>query len=604
MAQGFYSLDEASRVLGMTPEEVNQMAQKREIRAFADRGTWRFRIQDVEEKARQLGRGSSPELQLGEAPRPKPHDSPSPGPKATDDASVFTFQLGSEDEVDFGADVGRSAGSSGRMKGGPKSPPPKPGSDSDVRLVSEGSDVGFKIGSDVKPAGDPPSGSQVTKRQPSSGTHPKSDSDVKLVQEHGHTPGDSSIPIGSQPPKSGTDSDIRLEEPSGSGSGRLKSAPDDLMLTEEIDLDSELAAAEEAAKAKKPKGKPKTPHQPMDLTSPYQLQEEAGPTQTGPTARGKETSPDSSSDFSLTPHQDDADSSSPISLSSGEHQALSPLEEEIDLSGSAKPVSPASSDSGINLEAPADSGISLEQSGEGSDEIEFELSLDAESTPKPAPKAAAEDDSSSEFELTLDDSGGLAPLEEENNTSKVPVKGMGAGEKDIFETDFDVPALEDESGSQAVALDESDTDLESSDFDLALGDEDISTEEESGSQVVVLEDEEADEAAATVARTSRRPAQQALVSDDSNETEPISEAEEAGFVDEEELPPRRVAAADADWGYLPGAVMIPCVVIMLFACVMGFELLRGMWSYRQPSKAGTAFVRFFAETFGAELPKD
>jgi len=40
------------------------------------------------------------------------------------------------------------------------------------------------------------------------------------------------------------------------------------------------------------------------------------------------------------------------------------------------------------------------------------LSLDPESTPKPAP-VAQEDDSSSEFELTLDDSGGLAPLEEE-----------------------------------------------------------------------------------------------------------------------------------------------------------------------------------------------
>ena len=112
-----------------------------------------------------------------------------------------------------------------------------------------------------------------------------------------------------------------------------------------------------------------------------------------------------------------------------------------------------------------------------------------------------EDDSSSEFELTLDDSGGLAPLEEE----AAPASGSGSGEKDIFETDFDVPALEDESGSQAVALDESDTDLESSDFDLALGDEDAGSEDESGSQVVVLEDEEeADEGAATVARSARR----------------------------------------------------------------------------------------------------
>jgi serine/threonine protein kinase len=49
-------------------------------------------------------------------------------------------------------------------------------------------------------------------------------------------------------------------------------------------------------------------------------------------------------------------------------------------------------------------------------------------------------------------------------------------EKDIFETDFDVPALEDESGSQDVALDESDTDLDSSDFDIALSDADMTVQ--------------------------------------------------------------------------------------------------------------------------------
>jgi hypothetical protein len=585
----------------MTPEEVNQMAQKREIRAFADRGTWRFRTQDVEEKARQLGRGSSPDLQLGDAPKAKPHDSPAPATRQAGEGDVFSFPLGADDEVELGSEVGRAAGGSSRIRG-PKSPPPKPGSDSDVRLVSEGSDVKFKAVSDVRAAGEPGSGSQVRKKEPAPGLKPKSDSDVKLVQEQ--TPGDSSIPIGSQPPKSGTDSDIRLEE-SGAGSGSgVKSGPDDLLLTEEIDLDSELAQAEEATRAKQKK--PKTPHQPMDLTSPYQIQGDV------PAAgESKERAPDSSSDFSLTPHRDDADSSSPLSLSSDEHPVVKAPDSDIDLGGPAKPVGGVASDSGISLQVPGDSGISLERSPGSSDEIEFELSLDEGSTPKPASKPAVkEDDSSSEFELTLDDSGGLAPLESDEKPAKpAPAKakkGEG-GEKDIFETDFDVPALEDESGSQAVALDESDTDLESSDFDLALGDEDIGTEEESGSQVVVLEDEEADEGAATVARTSRRPAAaQNLMDDDSSaETEALpEEGEEAYAEDEEELPPRRVAAADADWGILPGAVMIPCVIVMLFACVMGFELLRSMWSYRQPSKAGTAIVRFFADTFGAELPKD
>src|SRR5262249_44779340 len=143
----------------------------------------------------------------------------------------------------------------------------------------------------------------------------------------------------------------------------------------------------------------------------------------------------------LTPAGD----SSPISLSSDEMPTLSPKDEEVGLGDKpAKPVG-AASDSGISLQAAADSGISLEKKeGDSSEEVEFELSLDAESTPKPKPAApVVEDDSSSEFELTLDDSGGLAPIEEE----AAPQTGSGSGEKDIFETDFDVPALEDESGS-------------------------------------------------------------------------------------------------------------------------------------------------------------
>ena len=78
MVQGYYTLDEAARILGMDAERLNQMAQRREIRAFADRGTWRFRTQDIEEMARRLGMGSNPDLQLGEVEKPKPASSAKP----------------------------------------------------------------------------------------------------------------------------------------------------------------------------------------------------------------------------------------------------------------------------------------------------------------------------------------------------------------------------------------------------------------------------------------------------------------------------------------------------------------------------------------------
>src|SRR5262249_22154606 len=60
----FYTLEEAARVLGMSAEELKAKAQSREVRAFLDGGTWRFRVVDVDELARRRGIGSDAELRL------------------------------------------------------------------------------------------------------------------------------------------------------------------------------------------------------------------------------------------------------------------------------------------------------------------------------------------------------------------------------------------------------------------------------------------------------------------------------------------------------------------------------------------------------------
>ena len=206
--------------------------------------------------------------------------------------------------------------------------------------------------------------------------------------------------------------------------------------------------------------------------------------------------------------------------------------------------------------------------------------------------AGSATDSSSEFELTLEDSGissggGLAPLEDSK-------------EKDIFETDFEVPALED-SGSEAVKLD--DTDLESSDFDLALGEEDVAAEDESGSQVVALDDEEdVDEGAATVARPASlvgklgkgkkkiEPAE----AEDEGELVAVEEAEEVAAA------PRTVAAAaaaPADWGTLTPVVLLVSVLVFMVVGMMSFELVRGMWGYRQMTTPGSLVIRSLGGLF-------
>ena len=201
MAQDYYTLEEAARMVRMPAEELKALARKGELRSFQDRGTWRFRAQDIEELARRRGMGSEPDLVLGEAPPPKSTDSPvprSPVKGKGREAEVFDFNLDSEDEsVGVGKeflldlpDSGRRPGGSSRKKSdkdgprsgprsgpkspgprspahksagprspSPRSPAPKPGSDSDVRLIAEGSNVDFQLNldSDAKLVDDVPS---------------------------------------------------------------------------------------------------------------------------------------------------------------------------------------------------------------------------------------------------------------------------------------------------------------------------------------------------------------------------------------------------------------------------------------------------------------
>jgi hypothetical protein len=431
--------------------------------------------------------------------------------------------------------------------------------DSDVRLASGESDVRLASGeSDVRLASK------------------QSDSDVRIVGDST----DDLAPLGSQPPKRGSDSDVRLEE-----STPAKKGLEDSFLTEEIDLDAELRKAEEAAKRKK---EPPSKSKPAGGVTPFPLAEPKTPVRKEPAKSS--FSQDSSSDFDLSL---DPKAGSSLEISSGELKSLrAPSDDEISLGEIGKPDKGSS---GINLQEPADSGISLEQSKDSSSEIEFELSLEAESTPKPA-KAKPNVDSSSEFELTLEDSGSAAVAEEPSPSS--------SGEKDIFETDFEVPALED-SGSQAEALGASDTDLESSDFDLALGEEDAAAEEESGSQVVALEDEEeVDEGAATIARPSRGRGSTVAEEEEAGVEQLLGEEE----LPEEELVPRKrvvvPAAVAEDWGVFAPVTLLVSTLFLFFVGVMSFELVRGMWGYHAPTKGSAPIVRAFAGMFYDKLPTE
>jgi hypothetical protein len=540
MAQGYYTLEEAAKVLGMSAEKLNKLAQDprwlkdQKVNAFRDpKVVWRFRVQDVDALA---GQGQA----VGDAPAKGPSTPVASGKKG-EESSVFDFPMpeSGSGQVDIGGDI-LAPGPSSTPKAS-KSNPRR--SDSDVHLIlDEGStfnpasDSGLKkegssSKSDVKLGVAPDSGPK-----PDSGSGPKSgsrksplppgsrvDSGVRLV------PMDSDEDLESiqhEPGRAPSDSSVRIDPASGPSGSKVKSGGHEYLPTEEVDLDAELRKAEEAARGHKPRTKVK----PRSGVS-------GGPAG-GPSEGTQE--------LSLPADE--------IQLEQGEDITLGELAPKDVLKGS-------SGASGIGMHSPADRGVDLEKAGQSPDESEFELSLEPPAKAKgPKTPSAGAPEGSSEFELTLDEGGGLAPLED-----------SGSGEKDIFETDFDMPALEDESGSEAVPLDEPDTNLESSDFDLAVS-EGGKGEGESGSQVVALDDEEADEGAATVAKRRAEVAEE----EEAGEIEEILGEEEA----EEELEPATVAAP-AEWGKLPAILMIPCVLLMFAITLMSFELLHTMWGYNQ-----------------------
>jgi len=185
MAQ-FYTLEEAARVLGMSPEELQAKAQQREVRAFLDGGSWRFRVVDVDELARRRGLGSDAELRLSDL------DVPVTQAELGDDFDLSEFNLGVADadlgpatmdvsEADINSDHDillddlslppnpMSASSSviiGMHTGGGKLP-----GDSDVRLIPDAPHPGVR-----------PSDSDVRLASPSP-YKPPSDSDVTLIAD-------------------------------------------------------------------------------------------------------------------------------------------------------------------------------------------------------------------------------------------------------------------------------------------------------------------------------------------------------------------------------------------------------------------------------------
>ncbi|MCS7021946.1 MAG: hypothetical protein NZU63_08980, partial [Gemmataceae bacterium] len=190
-------------------------------------------------------------------------------------------------------------------------------------------------------------------------------------------------------------------------------------------------------------------------------------------------------------------------------------------------------------------------------------------------------DSDSEFELTLDDSSSdaasmehaaLEELQEEKDVSR----------GDIFETDFEVPPLEDSSSaSEAVAL-ETDTELSGEDYSEVVVEETSEADlGEEGSVDVDLAEE--DLVAAPSASQALRGVPTAY-----------AEEEELAAVPAGEYRP-------APWGPVPAILLLLAFPFMFLGVLIGYQTVETMVGYQQPQKPVAPLIRSIASTLDMEL---
>lgn len=136
MSKKYLSLEEAAESLGVSSDDLKRLREKGEIRGFADRATWKFRQEDIDEYRRRMNPDSAPEVPImadddssiliGE--EPVSDDS------ASDVRLILDDELTDDSEPEVPVMVSDESVSDVQMISDEGQ-----GSDSDVKLVGDGS---------------------------------------------------------------------------------------------------------------------------------------------------------------------------------------------------------------------------------------------------------------------------------------------------------------------------------------------------------------------------------------------------------------------------------------------------------------------------------
>ncbi len=406
MSKKYLSLEEAASLLSVPTLELMRMREQGEIRGFADRGNWKFKVDDVETLARTRMADSNPEVPLyadddvdsvGEQPTIISKGSPEESESILDDDDADSLadsdsdvQLVGGPDIDLensDSDV-RLVGldSSGELPADQGETAPEmdlSGSDSDVRLASD-SDSDVRLSS-----GD-------------------SDSDVSLLDSETIT----SFNLGNAESDAGSDSDVQLVGNDDDASDvTLMSGDDQQAVPVDLSDDDQSVLMDESGIS-------------LSGDSSLMLGGESGISLEGPTDSGIE----------LSSNDDDEG----ITLDLGDDSGIS-LEMD---------------ESGISLEADDESGISLEGDDEFSGTIPMMNVVADDSVPETQFEIPPlEDDESDTFDISGADDTGVLDMSDLDDSS---------ADDGVFDLDEDD---DDFAESDAFAEDDDDLDFEDDAFD-------------------------------------------------------------------------------------------------------------------------------------------
>lgn len=432
MSKKYLSLEEAAELLSIPKDELMRMRERGDIRGFADRGNWKFKVDDVETLARSRQTDSSPDVPLFS---PDDESSDSDISLTSDEASLD--DLGSDSDVKL---VGGDADAIGFD------------SDSDVKLVGMDSDSDVKLEmSGTAPEIDVPDDSDSDVKLV--GSDEESDSDVKLMEDDAlnldsKSDDDLAVPSDSDSiaPESGIDFGMDTDMTDSDSDVQLLRDDDDVMLLGDDDnalsLDEPSSPAQDSVLAEESG---------ISLTgdSSLMLGAESGISLEGPSDSG--IAFDASDDEGITLSMDD-DPDSGISLDLG--------------------------DSGISLEGPDDSGISLDSGDSG-----ISLEGDDYSGTIPMMDVMGDDDvPETQFEIPSIEDDSEYDLEfDDDDTGVMEIQSGESGEATLDDAVFD---LDDDMDSFDSGEAMSDIDLEDDVFDdedeldVFDADEDVFEDEE------------------------------------------------------------------------------------------------------------------------------